>query len=188
MARDVGKHTALSLLIVLQWTAKQTQQPQQQKCPLLKASSGAEGLKKIALQAKAVSVLNAIQCQTSCAEPRSMQRLRDRFANTGSVAERRHTGLPKSTTRQQDRFIVIGTATAKYVLRCTSLGFRMGQRMRATTHHLMTSTRCCRFCRSGNSSDPSGDWGGWSVTSTRQHCLDCIHNNGSNTRFGLFDL
>ena len=163
MARDVGKHTALSLLIVLQWIAKQTQQPQK-ICPLLKASRGAAGLKrkKIALQVKAVSVLNAVQCQTSCAEPRSMQRLRDRFANTGSVAERRHTGLPKSTIRQQDRFIVLTYLDQEQPPQNTYCGVHlwdlMGQRMRATTHHLMTSARCSRFCsRSGNSSDPSGN-------------------------------
>ena len=36
-----------------------------------------------------------------------IQRLRERFSNTGSVAERRHAGQPGSTTRQQDRVIAL---------------------------------------------------------------------------------
>lgn len=36
-----------------------------------------------------------------------IQTLRDRFNATGSVAERRRQGRPRSTTRQQDRYVVL---------------------------------------------------------------------------------
>ena len=38
----------------------------------------------------------------------TIQRLRDRFNATGSIQERRHTGRPRATTRQQDRSLVLG--------------------------------------------------------------------------------
>lgn len=46
-----------------------------------------------------------------------IQTLRDRYSETGSVTERRRSGRPRSTTRQQDRFVVLSalrqrTATA----------------------------------------------------------------------------
>lgn len=51
-----------------------------------------------------------------------IQTLRDRYNQTGSVAERRRPGRPRATTRQQDRFVVLSalrqrTATANTLMR-----------------------------------------------------------------------
>ena len=48
-----------------------------------------------------------------------IQRPRDRFANTGSVAERRHAGQPGSTTRHQDRVIALTSLRNKRHRKCT---------------------------------------------------------------------
>ena len=44
-----------------------------------------------------------------------IQTLRDRHAETGSVAERRRPGRPRSTTRQQDRFLVVSALRQRTV-------------------------------------------------------------------------
>lgn len=49
-----------------------------------------------------------------------IQRLRDRFANTGSVREPRRSGRPRMTTRQQDRYIVL-TALRNRTVTATTL-------------------------------------------------------------------
>ena len=62
MAHDVGKHSPLSLLIVLQRTAKQTQQPQEM-APFWKRVAETAGLDRntTALHVQAVSVLSTAE-------------------------------------------------------------------------------------------------------------------------------
>lgn len=58
----------------------------------------------------------------------TISRLRERFNATGSSQERRHTGRPRATTRQQDRYLMLGALRDR-----TSTAVILRGQLRATT-------------------------------------------------------